>query len=50
MVAEQYTGVMHKKTLKSGETVVVSPEVTIQSVYLCSYLSFVFSYTLTHIL
>lgn len=37
MVAEQYTGVMHKKTLKSGETVVVSPEVTIQSVYLWFY-------------
>ncbi|TEB20884.1 peptide transporter PTR2B [Coprinellus micaceus] len=37
MVAEQYQGKMHKKTLESGETVIVSPEVTIQSVYLWFY-------------
>jgi len=37
MVAEQYTGVMHKKTLHTGETVLVSPEVTIQSIYLWFY-------------
>jgi POT family proton-dependent oligopeptide transporter len=37
MVAEQYTGIMHKKTLDSGEVVIVSPEVTIQSVYLWFY-------------
>lgn len=38
MVAEQYTGVMHKKTLHTGETVLVSPEVTIQSIYLCTHI------------
>ncbi|TFK18177.1 peptide transporter PTR2B [Coprinopsis marcescibilis] len=37
MIAEQYTGKLRKKTLGSGETVVVSPAVTIQSVYLWFY-------------
>ncbi|KAF5321053.1 hypothetical protein D9619_000104 [Psilocybe cf. subviscida] len=37
MIAEQYTGKMHKKTLKSGEVVVVSPAVTVQSIYLWFY-------------
>ncbi|KAH6913723.1 peptide transporter PTR2B [Coprinopsis sp. MPI-PUGE-AT-0042] len=33
MVAEQYQGKMRKKTLKSGEVVVISPDVTIQRFY-----------------
>ena len=33
MIAEQYTGKMRKKTLKSGEVVVVSPAVTYQRIY-----------------
>ncbi|KAH6913724.1 peptide transporter PTR2B [Coprinopsis sp. MPI-PUGE-AT-0042] len=37
MVAEQYQGKMRKKTLKTGEIVVVSPDVTIQSIYLWFY-------------
>ncbi|KAH6913725.1 peptide transporter PTR2B [Coprinopsis sp. MPI-PUGE-AT-0042] len=37
MVAEQYQGKMRKKTLKSGEVVIVSPDVTIQSIYLWFY-------------
>jgi dipeptide/tripeptide permease len=37
MVAEQYVGKMRKKTLKSGEVVIVSPDVTIQSIYLCAF-------------
>ncbi|KAH6905975.1 peptide transporter PTR2B [Coprinopsis sp. MPI-PUGE-AT-0042] len=39
MIAEQYTGKLRKQTLKSGEVVVVSPDVTIQSVYLWFYAS-----------
>ncbi|KAF6750978.1 peptide/h+ symporter protein [Ephemerocybe angulata] len=45
MVAEQYTGVMHKKTLDSGEVVIVSPEVTIQSTYLWFYAAINFGST-----
>ncbi|KAF9535178.1 peptide/h+ symporter protein [Crepidotus variabilis] len=37
MVAEQYQGKLRKATLKSGETVLMSPEVTIQSIYLWFY-------------
>ncbi|EAU80290.1 peptide transporter PTR2B [Coprinopsis cinerea okayama7 len=37
MIAEQYTGKLRKKTLKSGETVLISPHVTIQSTYLWFY-------------
>lgn len=37
MVAEQYRGRIRKKTLKSGEVVIVSPDVTIQSIYLWFY-------------
>lgn len=37
MIAEQYTGKLRKKTLKDGEEVIVSPTVTIQSVYLWFY-------------
>ncbi|KAF8165964.1 peptide/h+ symporter protein [Crassisporium funariophilum] len=33
MIAEQYTGKLRKVTLPSGETVVMSPQVTIQSIY-----------------
>lgn len=45
MVAEQYTGLMHKKTLESGEVVIVSPEVTIQSTYLWFYAAINFGST-----
>ncbi|KDR84459.1 hypothetical protein GALMADRAFT_206075 [Galerina marginata CBS 339.88] len=37
MIAEQYTGKLRKVTLPSGEVVVVSPSVTIQSIYLWFY-------------
>ncbi|RXW20960.1 hypothetical protein EST38_g4894 [Candolleomyces aberdarensis] len=37
MIAEQYTGKLRKKTLASGETVIVSPDITIQSLYLWFY-------------
>ncbi|KIY69416.1 PTR2-domain-containing protein [Cylindrobasidium torrendii FP15055 ss-10] len=39
MIAEQYTGKMRKKTLKSGEVVVVSPQVTYQHIYNWFYAS-----------
>ncbi|KAJ3531109.1 hypothetical protein NMY22_g8289 [Coprinellus aureogranulatus] len=45
MIAEQYQGKMHKKTLKTGEVVIVSPEVTIQSVYLWFYAAINFGST-----
>lgn len=35
MIAEQYTGKLRKETLPSGEVVIKSPAVTIQSMYLC---------------
>lgn len=37
MIAEQYTGKLRKETLPSGEVVIKSPSVTIQSVYLWFY-------------
>ncbi|KAF9552619.1 peptide transporter PTR2B [Agrocybe pediades] len=37
MIAEQYTGTLRKVTLASGETVIMSPEVTYQSIYLWFY-------------
>lgn len=37
MIAEQYTGKLRKKILPSGEVVVVSPAVTVQSIYLWFY-------------
>ncbi|KAG6864441.1 hypothetical protein C0991_009499 [Blastosporella zonata] len=37
MIAEQYTGKLRKETLPSGEVVIKSPAVTIQSVYLWFY-------------
>lgn len=35
MIAEQYTGKLRKETLPSGEVVIKSPSLTIQSTYLC---------------
>ncbi|KAF8076961.1 peptide/h+ symporter protein [Lyophyllum atratum] len=37
MIAEQYTGKLRKETLPSGEVVIKSPAVTIQSMYLWFY-------------
>ncbi|KAF5363382.1 hypothetical protein D9756_000014 [Leucocoprinus leucothites] len=37
MIAEQYTGKLRKETLPSGEVVIKSPAVTIQSIYLWFY-------------
>jgi len=37
MIAEQYTGKLRKQTLPSGEVVVVSPEITVQRLYLWFY-------------
>ncbi|KAF9445220.1 peptide transporter PTR2B [Macrolepiota fuliginosa MF-IS2] len=37
MIAEQYTGKLRKETLPSGEIVIKSPAVTIQSIYLWFY-------------
>lgn len=37
MIAEQYTGKLRKATLKSGEEVIISPAVTVQSIYLWFY-------------
>nr|AAZ32402.1 peptide transporter PTR2B [Hebeloma cylindrosporum] len=37
MIAEQYTGKLRKVTLPSGETVIMSPAVTVQSIFLWFY-------------
>ena len=37
MIAEQYTGKLRKETLPSGEVVIKSPSVTIQSIYMWFY-------------
>ncbi|KAF8651146.1 hypothetical protein AX16_004848 [Volvariella volvacea WC 439] len=37
MIAEQYTGKLRKETLPSGEVVIKSPAITIQSIYLYFY-------------
>ncbi|KAJ3567978.1 hypothetical protein NP233_g6016 [Leucocoprinus birnbaumii] len=37
MIAEQYTGKLRKETLPSGEIVIKSPAVTVQSIYLWFY-------------
>ncbi|KAJ8516687.1 hypothetical protein ONZ45_g6045 [Pleurotus djamor] len=37
MIAEQYTGRLRKETLPSGEVVIKSPSLTIQSIYLWFY-------------
>jgi len=38
MIAEQYTGKLRKKTLPSGEVVIVSPALTYQRIYMCKCL------------
>jgi POT family proton-dependent oligopeptide transporter len=38
LVAEQYTGKMHKTTLKSGEVVIVDPTLTTQRIFLYFYM------------
>ena len=35
MIAEQYTGKLRKKTLPSGEVVLISPALTYQRIYMC---------------
>lgn len=37
MIAEQYTGKLRKETLPSGEVVIKSPAITVQSIYLYFY-------------
>ncbi|KAJ7624534.1 peptide/h+ symporter protein [Roridomyces roridus] len=39
LIADQYTGKMRKETLPTGEVVIVSPSITIQSVYLYFYMA-----------
>ena len=38
MIAEQYTGKLRKKTLPSGEVVLISPALTYQRIFMCKYL------------
>lgn len=38
LIAEQYQGTLRKETLPSGEVVIKSPAVTVQSIYLCKSL------------
>ncbi|KAJ6609510.1 peptide/h+ symporter protein [Mycena sp. CBHHK59/15] len=45
MIAEQYTGKLRKETLPSGEVVIVSPAITIQSIYLYFYMAINFGST-----
>ncbi|KAJ7053645.1 peptide transporter PTR2B [Mycena amicta] len=45
MIAEQYQGKLRKETLPSGETVIVSPSITIQSIYLYFYMAINFGST-----
>jgi proton-dependent oligopeptide transporter, POT family len=45
MVAEQYTGKLRKETLPSGEVIIKSPAVTIQSIYLWFYAAINFGAT-----
>jgi POT family proton-dependent oligopeptide transporter len=45
LVAEQYTGKLRKETLKSGEVVIKSPALTIQSIYLWFYAAINFGST-----
>lgn len=37
MIAEQYTGKLRKKTLKTGEIVLISPALTYQRIYMYFY-------------
>ncbi|KAJ7714126.1 peptide/h+ symporter protein [Mycena metata] len=39
LIADQYTGKMRKETLPTGETVILSPSLTIESVYLYFYMA-----------
>src|SRR5271169_4858119 len=36
LIGEQYQGKLRKETLPSGEVVIKSPAVTIQSIYMCT--------------
>ncbi|KAJ6458337.1 peptide transporter PTR2B [Mycena vitilis] len=45
MIAEQYQGKMRKSTLPSGETVIISPSITVQSIYLYFYMAINFGST-----
>ncbi|KAJ7352072.1 peptide transporter PTR2B [Mycena albidolilacea] len=45
MIAEQYQGKLRKETLPSGETVIVSPSITVQSIYLYFYMAINFGST-----
>jgi len=38
LISEQYQGKLRKETLPSGEVVIKSPAVTIQSIYMCTSL------------
>ena len=37
MIAEQYTGKLKKKTLPSGEVVIISPVLAYQRIYMCKF-------------
>ncbi|KAJ6537822.1 peptide/h+ symporter protein [Mycena capillaripes] len=39
LIADQYTGKMRKETLPTGEVVIVSPSLTIESIYLYFYMA-----------
>ncbi|KAJ7702660.1 peptide/h+ symporter protein [Mycena rosella] len=39
LIADQYTGKMRKETLPTGEVVIVSPSITIESIYLYFYMA-----------
>ncbi|KAJ6609532.1 peptide/h+ symporter protein [Mycena sp. CBHHK59/15] len=39
LIADQYTGKLRKETLPTGEVVVVSPSITIESIYLYFYMA-----------
>ncbi|KAJ7445551.1 peptide transporter PTR2B [Mycena galericulata] len=39
LIADQYTGKMRKETLQTGEVVIVSPSITIESLYLYFYMA-----------
>lgn len=37
LIAEQYKGVLRKETLPSGEVIIKSPALTVQSIYMCMH-------------
>ncbi|KAJ7650152.1 peptide/h+ symporter protein [Roridomyces roridus] len=45
LIAEQYQGKLRKETLPSGEIVIVSPSITVQSIYLYFYMAINFGST-----